>query len=333
MYKKILLVIFLLSFLQAKSYTVITATGGQWRQNNSWDLNRVPQCGDSIVIPAGITITIQGSHEDFRYCEPGFTPLCIDGTLNFNCGFKITLAAGSFIYLSETGSVTGCGGGGMSNYITIGGTTVWNNTMGTISGPLWWPNDPALPVELVSFSARYFDNRVDIEWTTSSETNNDYFSILRSADGRSFETIQTLKGAGNSNHLINYSIIDEHPLSGISYYRLKQTDFDGEFEYSEIVSVTVPNFNQNNYSFIIYPNPVSQNEDLYMEMHGFDSEKEVLIVLLDILGQEMYSKVIFTNFNGETLIAIDTHSLIPSGTYFIIATSDDRVYKRKLVIY
>jgi len=95
-----------------------------------------------------------------------------------------------------------------------------------------------LPVELLSFDARCANNKVKLNWVTASETNNDYFTIERSKDNNIFEKVLDYPGAGNSNHLISYSAIDDSPYAGNSYYRLKQTDFDGIFTYSGIVPVS-----------------------------------------------------------------------------------------------
>ena len=96
--------------------------------------------------------------------------------------------------------------------------------------------DP-LPIELLSFTATSKIYHILIEWTTGSEINNDYFSILRSQDLQNWETISTVWGSGNSSIPISYSFVDFYPLSGISYYKLKQTDFDGKFEEFQPVAV------------------------------------------------------------------------------------------------
>jgi hypothetical protein len=138
----------------------------------------------------------------------------------------------------------------------------------------------ALPIELISFEAKMNTNKqVDIFWATASELNNDFFTIERSADGVNWEIVTTATGAGNSIYRIDYAAYDSRPLSGISYYRLKQTDFDGAFEYSNIVSV----FNGN--------------------------EAVQLIKVINILGQEVEQNtkglVILVFSNGETLKIIN----------------------------
>jgi hypothetical protein len=112
-----------------------------------------------------------------------------------------------------------------------------------------------LPIKLFSFTAIKSHSNVEIEWITSSEINNDYFTIERSNNGSEWEAINKIKGAGNSNTTLKYFDIDKQPLSGISYYRLKQTDFNGDYSYSEI---TMVDFKQKD-KVVIYPNPIKDN--------------------------------------------------------------------------
>ncbi len=95
----------------------------------------------------------------------------------------------------------------------------------------------SLPVELSSFDAISEEEKVKLEWTTISEKNSAFFEVERSSDGLEFESIAKLDGQGNSEELINYLTYDESPLKGNNYYRLKQIDQDGKFEYSEIRNV------------------------------------------------------------------------------------------------
>jgi hypothetical protein len=97
--------------------------------------------------------------------------------------------------------------------------------------------DNPLPIELIAFSAHRIEGQVLLSWSTASETNNDFFTLERSHDTRHAEVIATLPGAGNSNQTLHYHFTDIFPLEGISYYRLKQTDFDGSYEYSPWIVV------------------------------------------------------------------------------------------------
>jgi len=111
-----------------------------------------------------------------------------------------------------------------------------------------------LPIELVDFTATNNQDAVDLYWQTASEINNDYFTIERSADGENFNEILTQQGAGNYSGLLSYYDVDRSPLSGVSFYRLKQTDFDGEYSYSGVIKV---NRESTDVNFSAYPNPVN----------------------------------------------------------------------------
>lgn len=102
------------------------------------------------------------------------------------------------------------------------------------------PSSP-LPVELISFDATVVDRQksVLLEWETASENNNDYFSIERSADGYNWESITSVNGMGNSSTTTSYDYKDRQPMKGVSYYRLKQNDFNGDSEYFDIRSVMI----------------------------------------------------------------------------------------------
>ena len=95
----------------------------------------------------------------------------------------------------------------------------------------------SLPIELLFFSATPNQRVVDLNWATASEMNNDYFTIERSKDGNTWDVLETVSGAGTTNQRSEYNTIDALPFAGISYYRLKQTDYDGSYSYSAIKSV------------------------------------------------------------------------------------------------
>jgi hypothetical protein len=99
-----------------------------------------------------------------------------------------------------------------------------------------WLTEP-LPIELLSFNAVAVNDHVDLTWVTASEINNDYFTVERSADAHNFQAVLNKDGAGNSSGILHYADADYNPLSGISYYRLRQTDFNGSHSYSQLVPV------------------------------------------------------------------------------------------------
>ena len=117
-----------------------------------------------------------------------------------------------------------------------------------------------LPIELLSFHAQPTGKEVTLEWVTASERNNDYFTVLRSADGFRFEPILHVEGAGNSTTAIRYADVDEQPLQGLSYYKLRQTDMDGTTSESQVVAVRFSASKGG--SLVAWPNPAESELNL-----------------------------------------------------------------------
>jgi hypothetical protein len=190
-----------------------------------------------------------------------------------------------------------------------------------------------LPIELLYFNAHAKDDKVELVWATATEINNDYFTIERSSNGTDFEEILKVYGVGNSSETIEYFDVDYEPLDGKSYYRLKQTDFDGMFTYSKLVSVVFKGVEGVGElaEMKVFPNP-STGEQFNLSFTGFDADKEILVVVRDITGKEHYSKVFVSNFNGELATVIDPNETLAPGTYLVIGSADDRLYSKKLVV-
>lgn len=151
---------------------------------------------------------------------------------------------------------------GTANTVTF--TVDFDNGVNGTYYTLGSTEEDALPITLISFDASVNDdNEVKLEWATAEEIGNSYFSIERSADGVEFEIIGTREGAGNSSTIVEYSFTDIRPLNGEAFYRLRQTDFNGEFEHSEIRRVYVDNSEE--IAFRLYPNPVSRGETINLK--------------------------------------------------------------------
>lgn len=140
-----------------------------------------------------------------------------------------------------------------------------------------------LPNELLYFTAKRNKTSVDVNWATTSEMNNSYFSVERSLDAVNFTTLQKVNTKalnGNSSITLTYSAVDYNPNGGVSYYRLKQTDINGNTKYSHIQTV---NFEQS-LTTAVYPNPTSGT--LYISGIG-TSEKSAIIEWYDVSGRFM----------------------------------------------
>ncbi len=181
-----------------------------------------------------------------------------------------------------------------------------------------------LPIELLSFTAKYISShQVDINWSTASELNNDYFTIERSKDAISFDEINITDGAGNSTSPLFYSTTDDSPMSGTSYYRLKQTDFNGDFKYSNTVSV------QNNESnFDIVSAHYLQSPNQYAIYFNCNSDCSVALELYDIRGQKVYSS--FENTLGTNSEVLIPTKDLSEGIYLIKVFNGNKLISRKI---
>ncbi len=178
-----------------------------------------------------------------------------------------------------------------------------------------------LPAELLSFETICDDQMVELSWQTASEINNNYFTIERSSDGIIFNAIATIKANGNSSAVIDYSWIDDSPLSGTSYYRLKQTDFDGRFEYLGIRSLSCDKISP----ITIYPNPFSTNFTVELS----DAIKYPLTITMhDCLGREVCHKTI-TEETQRVKINLDEQ--LPTGSYFVKVFNENQQTVERLI--
>ena len=117
-----------------------------------------------------------------------------------------------------------------------------------------------LPVEWLAFDATPKDQKVLLTWQTATETNNSHFTVLHSTDGLNFRELGHKPGAGNSNQLLSYSFKDHHPEPGVNYYRIRQTDFDGTTDYSNLVAVDLTLSQE--------PNIFCHNQTIHFSLQG-----------------------------------------------------------------
>ena len=183
----------------------------------------------------------------------------------------------------------------------------------------------ALPISLASFNATFEGKVVETHWTTQSEINNDYFTLERSSDNNVFTPIAQIDGSGNTTLTKNYSFIDQQPLRGISYYRLKQTDFDGHYEYFHSVVVQ----NKNKTTFVLFPNPAANTSIIHLS--GETDLSSATITVQDLTGRTIPATYKFSE-NGSVEIHIDEYYLKTGSVYFINATDGQTVVREKLLI-
>jgi hypothetical protein len=172
-----------------------------------------------------------------------------------------------------------------------------------------------MPVELLYFAAVNINGKVQLNWASASETNNNYFTIDRSQNAFDFEPLITVKGAGNSSSTLNYQTIDEKPLPDVSYYRLRQTDFNGAYVNFGIVSV------ENSSYLSVYPTVSSG----LVVITGMEKSNSSEITVYSMMGEKVFS----LSNNHEP--AVDLGAL-PGGIYIILVTTGKESYTQKLVI-
>lgn len=333
--------------------TINTAQTGDWISTSTWTGGVLPIATDDVVVGNNDIITIKVG-ESFTISDLWlgnnsvinvYGTLTIDSLhINNNATLNVTglvsilggasLANNTTLQVNNTGTVniegdvtTGNGsdlivdgsvtiGGDLLGYATVSGDgTV--TVAGTIASGI--TDLGPLPIVLNSFDAFKSENTITVSWQTASEENNDYFTIERAPDGINYETIATIAGAGNSKSLISYSFIDNNPLVGNSYYRLKQTDFDGAHEYFDAVSISYLN-----------------EEDL--QIAWVPDSKTVTI---DASGSMGYAKLQMVNMAGavvknvyklENNLSIDVSNL-KRGMYIVSIIGGDARIVEKIMIY
>ena len=173
-----------------------------------------------------------------------------------------------------------------------------------------------LPVSLTLFETVKKKNEVEIIWQTVSEVNNRIFEIEKSIDGENFTTIKTVSGSGNSSTVINYKTEDYYPVNGYNYYRLKQIDFDGQYEYSK---VSVVEFNLSNIH--LFPSMLEQGE--IFNLNGVLEKTSVMIYSVN--GQLVESMILL---NENNVIQAN----YPKGIYIIKLIEGERETNKKLIV-
>lgn len=183
-----------------------------------------------------------------------------------------------------------------------------------------------LPVEFLSFDVEVIDNKkVELNWTTASELNNDYFVIERSKNHSDWEEIGRVIGVGNSIDVKAYDFIDFNPHFSVNYYRLKQVDLDGTINFSDIRSVTI----EQDYQIKVFPNPTNSQLFFSIKTEKFIQEfKTLKIEIYNTLGRRML-ETSYSDFPSD-LIELNVSNL-KSGIYYLSIQIDGLRIENKLV--
>ena len=273
--------------------TVTFPEGITRRHNNFWTLS-------TATITAGATYTLQAGGTTWGTIEAG-APGLADLRMSTSTGVVGTHGAatgGPDFRVNRTAVAFA----DLANNYHVASTDEINTT---------------LPIELVSFNGDVVENNVRLSWETASELNNDFFTVERSSGGEVFSSIGQVKGNGTTSEGSSYALVDHSPIYGTTYYRLKQTDFDGTFTYSKIIDVnydgsTIPVME-------VFPNPSSGNE-LNIKITGLKNIESVPVSMYDQLGRECVKLWIDVDQNSGTAIkSFSPEPNLPHGMYILRA--------------
>jgi len=288
--------------------------------NGAIRLTSQPNSGDVLVIPAGCTVTVTDDID-------------IDNAVTLNIyGILIFNTTSDKIRFDNIGSIVSIFAGGAiistsnSNQIKIGnsGGAEWSGP-GTLSGPAII-SDGFLPIELIDFTANCISNGVELNWSTATENNNDYFLIERSANGIDYHSVTKISGNSNSNSINHYSYILNENADDLTYYRLTQVDKTGERKVFAANSLQCKNTVED--ILIIYPNPAKSEINVLLNTNV--SSEPATIKVENIFGEVILElKVNITNELNLHTIPLN----MGSGTYYVTVLSDHiSVPSQKVII-
>ena len=274
------------------------------------------------LIPSGIYARWK---RQIRFEETGNVGT-VDLTISLNqLNFNITDGSAMRLLVDEDGdgdlsdaqSISGTYNSGEET-LTFTGVTVADNyilTLGTTSSA------NALPVEFIGVSAEWEGDDGLIKWSTAMEENNSHFIIERTHDGAAWEEIGEVAGAGNSAVVLDYSYIDMQPYSDVNFYRIKQVDFDGKFDYSRTVMLNSM-IEHATYKIKMFPNPAQDVVTL-----SWNGERSGVVRVLNIAGTEVQRY----NVSYQSQLQLNV-STLPNGNYIVDYNGDGGELSERLIV-
>ena len=225
---------------------------------------------------------------------------------------------GDGVFNAGTTALTGTLAG---NIFTVTNVTLANGnyfTIGTVS--LSTP----LPVQLTQFDVGLSGENVVATWTTASELNADFFEVQRSKEGVEYESIGKVKAFGTTSLAQRYSFADTNPYDGVSYYRLRQVDFDGTQTLSDILTIAI---DKKATRISIFPNPILGNQ-LNLQLHNW-KEESAHISIVDLMGNTVFQEQLDP---VKQKWLFDVSPTIPSGVYIVTVTGGALRFTSKIVV-
>jgi len=318
-----LIVAFTLVFTSANAGKITAVSdNGDWESASTWDLNRIPQAGDTIIIPTGFTVNVYTN-----LTVNGDVYVQVAGVLKFNHSAKLNLSAASKVFVMAGGKISSLSTSS-SDQLRIGGNTVYKGSSGDLNGPVMLTNNGSqpvaaisLPVKFVSFTLARQQSAVLVQWSTAMETNSSHFIIERSADGTNWTGIGTVKAAGESSSLINYTYTDKTATGSVLYYRIKQVDIDGVYVYTPVKSIKGENGTS-----VVTVNAASNNTLL---IHFSQQVKSNVTMRLVSASGQVVAQQNITNPSGQVVFSTANNS---KGIYIVNITDGKDIKIAKQIL-
>jgi G8 domain-containing protein len=298
-----LLVLLTATSLMADSITA-TSIVGYWKHTSSWNLNRLPQHGDRIIIPANQIVILD------QNIDLDNVVIIVAGVLDLDNG-KLKMNSSSQIIVQTGGKITGEGN---DDQIQIGNDIKFKGAQLVQVGYSFADNSTgngfvaaaALPVNFQSFYVTRQGSNNQLSWCTSEEVNNNYYAIEKSTDARSWKQVAIVMGAGTSALVNKYGYTDINNTDAVVYYRIRQVDRNGSAFYSAIRSLRNSETSQVTNIF------ASSNKTITIDFNS-DVKDNVSIQLINMGGQVIVRK----DFNQASYRLIVNAMSAGSGVYAV----------------
>ncbi len=181
-----------------------------------------------------------------------------------------------------------------------------------------------LPVNILNFTATKVDKNVEVKWSTGNEINNRQYNVERSANGNAFTALTTVQPSASLAQIKQYQFTDKKPLSGNSYYRLKQIDKDGQSHYSAVIKIS---FNNQGSLWQVYPNPANSTTAVYAQANL----SKFQFIITDMQGKTLYRSNAVNAVTANQKIDIPVKNL-SKGVYLLKVISGEATATEKLII-
>ena len=308
---------------------VITAkkNDGKWSSNATWTLGRTPVNGDTVIIPAGIRVVLDNTQN----LQAANLYIKIFGQLDLDGG-KLKISDQSNIILYSGASIIGHGNN--SEQIQMGSVFKFRGTDLIIAGPAhadattgssptgFISGTSTLPVKFIGFNAARQNNNVLIDWSTAQEENSSHFDVERSFNGASWTTIGTVTSVGNSSTVQKYAYTDRGVTASVVYYRVKQVDLDGHFEYTVVRSVKMDN------GSLEVTVAAGSGNNVYIHFSQ-QVNANVVIRVSNMNGQVLNQQVV-SNPVGQQIINSRSNM---TGIHVVTITSEEGLFISKKVLF